>query len=73
MCRATCRNFLVTVRTPDVSPSWAGCAKELIEAVAHLILARRSTFESTGRCDLGGEHFDPKLRYVSDRNGLRIA
>jgi hypothetical protein len=36
----------VTVRSRDVAPSWAGCAKELTEAVAHLVRARRSAFQA---------------------------
>src|SRR6516165_8274891 len=36
-----------------MSPTWAGFAAELTEAVVPLVHARRNTLQSAGRCELG--------------------
>jgi hypothetical protein len=50
----------VRVRSRDVSPSWAGCAGELLDVVVLLVRARRSPFQCAGRCDLRALRSDPK-------------
>jgi hypothetical protein len=55
------RSSRVSVRSRDVSPSWAGCAKELTEEVALLVRARRSTFQSASRRVLSTQRYDASL------------
>jgi len=50
---------IVSVRSRDVSPSWAGCVAGLTKEEALLVRPRRSTIQCAGRCDRSTQHRKP--------------